>query len=317
MSWQTLTVAAPSAVSDLASLFDTLKTGLETMLNFAKTQAQIAKVLAGGANASMLAIEATLDSIISDIGVLQTGGVSAITAHPYAHGINATYDKSTGFMGLTPSGALNQIDKAFDDEGDSSRPTGVGAWGALVIVLSVETISELYGSLEEVGLFFNMQKIRDLSAQIEKRWQQKQTGTVQEVKLSTGLDFYGISQAELFPLYHEMLEKVKDFALGAKGSIISSRKSLDDVVDFIDDQLAELTEIVDMISAASDSFLVNLAGSGVYYQYFPKSSNTIASIRSGLLSDHPSVWGDHNYSMVLGFFGSDAGIQTLGDILGL
>lgn len=287
------------------------------MLNFAKTQAQIAKILASGENAQLLAIEATLDSIISDINDLQTGGVAGIIAHPYAHGIKATYSRSTGFMELSPASALNQINEAFDDEGDTKRPTGTGNWGGLAVVISVGTIEELYGSLEDLALFFNMQKIRDLSAQIAKRWQQKQTGTVQEVKLSTGLDFYGISQAELFPLYHQMLERVKNFALGVKGSIISSRKSLDDVVDFIDDQLAELTAIVDQITAASDAFIVDLTGSGVYYRYFPKDSNTIASIRSGLLSDHPSAWGVHKYSAVFGFFGSDAGIQALGDILGL
>jgi hypothetical protein len=317
MTWQEFAVAAPSSISDLANIFGTLKTGLEAMLNFAKTQAQIAKALAGGANAQMLALEATIDSIIADIEALQTGGVAGIIAHPYAHGINGSYSRKTGFMGLTPLNALTQISEAFDDEGDTKRPTGEGAWGGLVVTISVGTIPELYGSLEDLALFFNMQKIRDLSAQIAKRWQQKQSGTPNDVKLSTGIDFFGISQAELFPLYHDMLEKVKSFAVGVKSSIISASKSLDDVIAFIDAQLAELTDIVSLITNASNAFIVNLAGSGVYYRYFPKGSNTIASIKTGLLSDHPTAWGVHPYSAVFGFFGSDAGIQALGDILGL
>ncbi|MBU2648766.1 hypothetical protein KKI24_28925 [bacterium] len=317
MAWSEFAITPPGTVTAIKTLFETLQSGLETMLNYAKAQAALAKVLADGPNAQLLALEATMDEILADIEALQVGGLSGIIAHPYAEGIVAKYDRVLYSMMLSPSSALIQVNQAFDDEGDLKRPTGVGNWGGIVIVGACIGFEGFYPLLNALGNFFSLEDLKALGKQLEKRWQTIDTGVKPEVKLSSGLDFFGVTQAELFPTYNAMLERIKRYALGAKQAIISASGSLDDIMAFIDSQLQELIDIVDLIDAYLASFIFNLEGSGVHYQVFPKDSNTIESIKTGLMADYPVAWGSQPYSVVFGLFGSDAGIEKLSSFMGL
>ncbi len=315
MSWETITVTPPGAISDLADLVDTLKTGLDAMLNFAKAQAEFAKLLSGGINAQFFALKTTLESIISDIEELEADGLCGIIAHPYAEGIDAKYCKLTDTMTLKPSDALTQVAVAFDDGGDEQRPSSTGNLGGIIIVGTAPGVSEFAKILDALGNFFNIDKLKKLKAQILKRF--AVGGRPEEPFLSTGIDFYSTQMKDLFPAYVDMLTLLKSKVEGLMAAMISGSSSLDDVKSLIDAQLAELESIVTMISDFLDSFVWSLSDAGVYYQNFSVDSNSAESIKAGLQSDHPAAWKVNEYSIVLGFFAAHESITKLAELIGL
>ena len=443
MAWTILNIQPPQALTDISDLFTIVVDSLTVLLEFSKTQAEIAKAFGDLANMQFAAIEAALDEIITELNKLRFSGLTGIIAHPYKHGVKATYSKNTGTMLLTPKSAINQVIEAFNDEGDIRRPMGPANWGGMVVVGSCTGIEQFYDILKKIGKFFNIEDLIKLSNKIKKRFKGTATealeaftddssnpipvdsgsnisagksfemvdsyvyefewtedpenpgsylksegseyscyyNAVQNLKdehlddlpaqiktstpfgadlitalnnflayheafdplsrdlydtsqmidlksantlyltndikeLSSGIDFVGIRQDMLFPALDSLISKMINKVEGIKQAIISAKGSLTDIINFIVDQLAEFDEIIEDIIAFIELLQIDLSGKGVVYQVFPQESNTIETIKSGLLADHPAIWDGHNYCVVIGIFGSTDGLTTFLDIIG-
>ena len=339
--YKKLIIPKPEAISKISELFENLKTGIDLISNMAKTSVEYAKLQASAANLALLALQTALEEIIIEIEKLKGGTLSGITAHPYAYGIKAVYERTTieeikraisgvedptvdissidfdmeaviakhtrtpGTMTLTAMSALEQVQDAMDDEADDLAPDKFNDYWGLVIVGSVPGIKDFYKILESVGKFFSQQDLIDLAEQLKDRWE----GDDEEVKLPEGLAFYGTSMAEIFPAYIKLLNKVQSFVEGIKSGIISTRGSLDDIMEFIEKKLAEAEDIAEDMKDFLDKFIIELSEAGLYYKVF--EGQKADDIKDELTNGTLESWNTSKYSLVLGIFGGSGSMEVV------
>lgn len=309
--YKKLVISSSEAVSKISNLFGNLKSGIDMILEASRVSVEFAKIQASSANLALMALSAGLDEIIAEIEKLKGGTFSGIIAHPYKHGIISDYERNTGTMTLTARSALTQIQWAFDDEGDPLAPGKFNDYSGLVIVGSVPGIEQFIEILGAVGGFFSQRELMDLAAQILERWEQKE----EPVKLSSGVDFFGVTMADFFPAYVNLLNKVQSFVEGIKSGIISASGTLDDLVAFIVRKLAEGEEIAQAIKDFLDKFVFEISEAGVYYKTF--SPQKADSIKEELLQGMPKSWDTAKYSLVFGVFGGAGVVEYVFDLLTL
>lgn len=315
--YQDLSLSPPEHISKVTGMFESLKGMVDVIFNVLKANALIAKATASGENLALLALKKTLDEIIEELEKLKGGTFSGILAHPYAYGIKAGYDRITDTMTLKPESALIQVREAFDDGGDPLAPDKVNNYGGFIVVgsaVGVESFMKIYDSF---GKFFSMQDLLDLEEQIDERWEEKKEKKKPAVKLPSGIDFFGISQEEMFPAYTELLNGIQAFVEGIKSQVISSRGSIDDSIKFFDKKLKEAEAIVKKIKDFLDAFSIDLSGQNIRYKVFKIEDNTAETIKAELLQGMPADWKVSDYSLVLGIFAGSETIELIFELLSL
>ncbi len=313
--YKKLAVNSPETISKIGELFTTLQSGIDIIFNAWKGTVELAKLQASGANLALQGLKTSLEGILDEIEKLKGGTMSGILAHPNAYRIRADYDRETDTMTLTPISALQQVQEAFDDDGDPLAPDKVNNYGGLVIVGAVPGIDEFIKTMKAVGGFFSLQELKDLAEQIKERWTEKQSGIKVKTKLSSGLDFFGISQEMFFPHYIALLDRIQAYVESIKSGIISASGSLDDITDFIDKKLAESEEIAEDIKDFLDQFKFELSETGVYYKSFDINDYTADKIKEELTKGTPESWKTMKYSFVLGIFGGSGTIEVVFELL--
>ncbi|MCK5611274.1 hypothetical protein KAR91_55910 [Candidatus Pacearchaeota archaeon] len=310
--YKELSVSPPDFVSGIGDMVGVLKTGLDALINLSKASVAAAKLQASGANAGLMAIGAVLDQIINEIEKLKGGSFNGIVAHPYAHGIRAKYDRLTDTMTLSPQSALEQVQEAFDDKGDLLAPDKVNNFWGIAFVGSAPGIADFAPILDAMGKFFSLQELKDLKKQILERWEAKEA---EEVVISSGINFFGITQEELLPEYVDLLNVVQSFFEGVKSGTISASKSLDDMTDYLDKKLIELGTIVEKVSDFIDKFSFEVKEAGVHYKIF--KSMKADEIKEELLKGMPKSWATSDYSVVLGLFAGSESVELIFELLQL
>lgn len=310
--YKRLVIGPPSEISKISDLFKALKAGIDVILNVSKTSVEFAKLQASGANLALMALVASLDAIILEIEKLKGGTFSGIISTPYSYRVKAGYDRNTDTMTLTAISALEQVQEAFDDEGDLLAPDKFSNYGGIIIVGATPDITKFYEILKSVGKFFSQQELTDLADQIKERFEEEEKPTI---KLSTGLDFFGTSMAQLFPAYVALLNKVQSFVEGVKSGIISASKSLDDMIEFIEKKLAEAEEIAQDINDFMDQFIFELSEAGIYYKTF--SGQKADDIKDELTKGTPASWKTSKYTLLFGLFGGAGSVELIFELLSL
>ncbi|OGG99330.1 MAG: hypothetical protein A2557_00885 [Candidatus Lambdaproteobacteria bacterium RIFOXYD2_FULL_56_26] len=315
MTWQTVALTGAD-LTPIKTAITNLKTSLDAILNLAKANALIAKALAGPGSPAYMALVAACDALIAELEALKSGGVSGILCHPYAQGVYPAYDPSTGLLKLSAFENLAYLHRAFDDPADLARPQGTGDYGALVFVVSVAEGASFGAALGDLGAFFNFKKLTDLKLKIEAILA-REPG--KPVFGETGeIDFFGITQAQLFPELSLALNEAIGAIQGIKQTAKNAGDALDALIAFIDEQQAELSSLASIWQAAIDKLALTLNNNGIWYRYWPPAPNGITAIRADLIDavQMPPQWQTSKFGAVFGLFGG-APLAQIGTVLGI
>ena len=248
------------SVSNLTSTFlgitGTLKTSLEAVKVF----------LIDIPNPALVALKAVCDEILNLLADLRASGIYFLVVHPYQDGVG-DYDKTLEVMTLTPSKLLSAIDSSFDDEGDLLRPvfSDSAEVGAYVFLVATPSLAVFSPMIEAFGKLFSLESLILLSEKLNALLDAQENQTSLDPAPASVLpDWEGRSMGQLFPPYGDALKKIEGFVKGVKASTEGASKAIDNMIEFLEGKIAEVSELEASITKLQEMLNLSIPQGGVY-----------------------------------------------------
>ena len=154
----------------LVDATSTLSAGLQALSSPVISALQGASALvSGGANPSLIALNATYSTVLSAIENLKRGNLHFMVITPFTPGSGATFDPFFEIPILRPATLLETLNHSFEDQGDANRPEyGQSASvGAFVNVVASSSVADFLVLVAAMGNFFDLAELQALAQQIE------------------------------------------------------------------------------------------------------------------------------------------------------
>jgi hypothetical protein len=263
-AWQqSINMAEPLGLGDLASGIASLASAADTTLGVAEDALAAAQVFLGGAGAPQAAAAQALvgaaEVLVNDLfGV----GFYQVFAHPWQHGVG----RGEGlFRTLSFPNCTAAIVGSFDDQGDPERPqfSALAPLELIALIAGGPSPAIFATVLDAFNALIDSKEFRLAARRLAQAIELDAT----RYTIATGSrlpDWQSVTLREAFPALNSMEDALRDNLAMLKGYAAGADNALDIAADLIAAKRAQLQTLQSRLAAATALFGQGLNGAGVY-----------------------------------------------------
>ncbi|HEC63772.1 MAG TPA: hypothetical protein ENI23_00595 [bacterium] len=309
MTWEqkTIITVLPDEFQALATTAETVSTSLEAINDILNTAVALIKTFVlGGFDPFQALATALLDetqTLVDD--TFSSGFFQLVITPDIVEGTK--YDTTFGIKTLTPGEALKAAMAAFDDEGDTNRPTftdsaTVVGFGFLITVVSP---SEFVTSIRGLTSVINLDQLNFTLNKLEKALEPRPLA-----EKSTLPDWDSVKLQNIKP-FNELYVALNSYIALFRGYLTVADSSINDFLDALEAKVGSITDAVTKLNDSIQSITGGIGASGAYFLDIPLFTGGNTYLKAAIANEELSALTQNKHTAFVLYIAGGPSVPTL------